>query len=373
MNKRYHGLDFARACLMLLVIPYHSSLIYKVGGGWRLAYEEQSYVFNQLAFFLHSFRNAAFYIIAGFFFVMLIEKYGTRKALSKRVLRIGLPLLSVGFTLNFLVNAFSQDREFALSIDYLIRGQWLGHLWFLGNLLIYYFLALSFSDRFAAKNTRPASIKEIALVALLLTPVSSVLATLFGYQIYSEQFLFITFGTLYKYFPYFVLGMYLWGQRSVIFDFMTTRNCAILFSFSVVCQVLINGTGFSDLGWQLVFLASSVNAACLAVSAVFILNSIGNRKSKLVTKLTNSSYSIYLLHYPLIVCVYVLVLADAGINLYASFLVLCTVVFLISYITHYAVFEKSPYLMLVFNGKSLARGEGKLLETAPKPITALAD
>lgn len=357
MKTRYHGLDFARGFLMLLVVPYHASLIYRTEGGWRLFYEEQSEVFSLFSHFLHTFRSATFYIIAGFFFVMLIENQGVRKSLTDRVFRIAIPLMVVGFSFNFVMNEFSTDRINTFSWDYIIKGQWLGHLWFIGNLIFYYFVSALFAKRFTTENSREDPMGIIAIISFLITPVASVISTLIGYKIYSEQFLFITFGTVYKYFPYFILGMYLWGQRDKVFSFMTTQKSLILLSISILLYVLLGTIWPKKLNWIYLFYASSISAAFLAFSSLFILNAIGSQKNELTKKLADSSFTIYLLHNPLIIIFFTFVLGPLKINLYMSFILLCSFVFLLLYIIDHHFIKKHWLLSLLFNGKSRIKNQ----------------
>jgi len=352
MKIKYYGLDFARGFLMVLVVPYHASLIYRPEGGWRLFYEQQSEIFTLFSHFLHAFRSATFYIIAGFFFVMLVENQGMRKSLTDRVFRIVIPLIVVGFSFNFVMNEYSTDRINAFSWDYIIKGQWLGHLWFIGNLIFYYFVSALFAKRFTTKNSRETPIGMIAIIALFITPVASVISTFIGYKIYSEQFLFITFGTVYKYFPYFILGMYLWGQRDRVFSFMTIQKSLILLSISILLYVLLQTFWPKKLDWIYLFYASNISAAFLAFSSLFILNAIGSQKNELTKKLADSSFTIYLLHNPLIIIFFTFVLGPLKMNLYLSFILLCSFVFLLLYIIDYHLIKKHWLLSLLFNGKS---------------------
>ncbi|MCJ8273008.1 MAG: acyltransferase family protein, partial [Psychrosphaera sp.] len=170
MNTRYYGLDFARAILMLLGIFYHSSLIYIHDGQWHVSHSQHSQFFNLLADFIHYFRMDAFYIIAGFFFVLVVEKYGAKKTLIERMVKLGVPLLVVGFSFNAYLSGMHQENAAMWSFEYIINGQWLHHLWFIGNLIVYYIVAIWFVDRFTTAKAKAHPMKKIAFFALFVTP-----------------------------------------------------------------------------------------------------------------------------------------------------------------------------------------------------------
>ena len=140
--KRMYGLDLARAVLMLVGVIYHGALLFKTGGGWRIESESTHQLFNVLADGIHLFRMHAFYILAGFFVAMVTEKSGNRTAAWSRIGRLAIPMLFVGFTANTLMNQFSAAWDFDTNIaTYIMKGQWLGPLWFIGNLIAYYALS----------------------------------------------------------------------------------------------------------------------------------------------------------------------------------------------------------------------------------------
>ena len=87
-----------------------------------------------------------FYILAGYFFAFSYEKHGLKKAVGSRLARLGVPLIFIGMTLNTLMNRMSERRDYADNFGtYLLQGDWLGHLWFIGNLLAYTALSCAFA------------------------------------------------------------------------------------------------------------------------------------------------------------------------------------------------------------------------------------
>ena len=93
-KKRYHDLDALRACAMLLGIVIHGLLSFVPiplpGAPQDINQNPESYgyVFN----FIHGFRMQLFFLVSGFFTVMLWRNHGLRKLLKHRAKRILLPL-----------------------------------------------------------------------------------------------------------------------------------------------------------------------------------------------------------------------------------------------------------------------------------------
>ncbi|KYL34309.1 hypothetical protein A2I98_12240 [Pseudoalteromonas agarivorans] len=72
--QRLHGIDFCRAVFMILGLFYHTALIYNDGYVWRVSSSDNSIFFNYISNFIHAFRMEAFYIISGFFYLLVYTK-----------------------------------------------------------------------------------------------------------------------------------------------------------------------------------------------------------------------------------------------------------------------------------------------------------
>ena len=95
---RDHALDALRAVMMLLGIVLHVSLPYnswKPGMGWAFKDTQNTAVILDWVWdFIHSFRMPLFYLIAGYFAAMLLQKRGLMGLFEHRVRRIALPFLA---------------------------------------------------------------------------------------------------------------------------------------------------------------------------------------------------------------------------------------------------------------------------------------
>jgi glucan biosynthesis protein C len=92
--ERLHALDAVRAGALLLGVAFHASLSFLPGPQiWVVRDAESSGVLD-FFFVAHIFRMTAFFLIAGFFGRMLIERRGTAGFVRNRLGRIALPLLA---------------------------------------------------------------------------------------------------------------------------------------------------------------------------------------------------------------------------------------------------------------------------------------
>lgn len=117
--ERIHYLDNVRAIAMLLGLVFHGGFTYAFPSQsiWLLADWEGSTVIDALIWFLHIFRMATFFLIAGYFAKFLVERRGTRGFLWNRFLRLVCPFvlfyvpLLVGYVVAIMV-AYAPANEY---------------------------------------------------------------------------------------------------------------------------------------------------------------------------------------------------------------------------------------------------------------------
>ena len=159
---RLHALDAVRAFALLAGVAFHSLIPWIAGlpdnnGGIP---EEPSSVAAATLFFIHIFRMPVFFLIAGYFGHLLLERRGARAFVMDRAKRIALPL-AVGcivlplatvlaFGLASLIRGTSISELMALWQTTAqqhqasgAQGFQLGHLWFLYYLIMFYIVALA--------------------------------------------------------------------------------------------------------------------------------------------------------------------------------------------------------------------------------------
>lgn len=103
-SHRRHDLDALRAFAMLLGIALHASLSFS-GIPWTVQDSQQNPLFGIFMASVHGFRMQLFFLLSGFFTMMLYRKRGLSGLLKQRVARILLPFVIGCFTIVPVVNA----------------------------------------------------------------------------------------------------------------------------------------------------------------------------------------------------------------------------------------------------------------------------
>jgi glucan biosynthesis protein C len=348
MLKRYHGVDFARAILMLLGIIYHTALIYSPGIIWAANSTEKSAFFHTLAFSTSSFRMHSFYILAGFFFMLQITKIGAIETFKDRLIRLGVPMIFVGFTINLVANFYADNYTFPTSrFDYLINGEWLRHLWFIGNLIVYcmlfcvtyYFFKKTFFNR------------RVTIVLLVIfTPILTALIKDQAWRItgYGSHF-FITPKDLLVYLPYFLLGTIAFQHRDIILSFISYKNAMKVLLIPMILYIARLNI-FSD-SERIYLILSEGISLYLSFAVIILLCKIGEDGGNFSKLISDSSYTIYLVHSPIIIFLYNVVFTESQLNIFMQYILICLITLSVSYLFHNKVILKSKVLLFLFNGK----------------------
>lgn len=345
---RYHGLDLARAVLMLLGVFYHASSLYAEGSVWQANSELTDPLFNYFGAFIRYFRMEMFFVIAGFFFVMVYERKGWLEAMKGRLIRVIVPLVVVGATLNTVMHAYDQ-KDVVFNLDYVLNGNWLGHLWFIGALVVYY---VFFSPLLTFFKTKENAIKQwqFCVFAFAVIPFLIAGSAFVGVKIRSTNFLFVDVLSLYLHGAYFFLGMVAWKYRDVVLPMMTLKSALYVFLFMVCALVLMVDPESNEmLSWSMQNVWNAFFGMCIGVICLCILIRIGQYPHPLITRMVAVSYSIYIFHQPILIIVFVLFFAGSVWDPFPSYVALCGVVFGISYFFHVVV-EKHPVALFLFNG-----------------------
>ena len=154
-DERLHALDAVRAFALLLGVVHHATLSFVPGvtpGVYSAVVDVSSSTALAIVSFTgHMFRMSLFFMLAGFFTRLVIQRRGLRAFCANRIQRILVPLV-LAWIAFFPLVAAAWSR--GLNIDPLvsIRTIWplsidsfpLSYLWFLYYLLVMYVLALCF-------------------------------------------------------------------------------------------------------------------------------------------------------------------------------------------------------------------------------------
>jgi glucan biosynthesis protein C len=153
---RLHALDAVRAFALLLGILLHGTSPFLAGmKGW-VTVEASTDVMAGVFYFIHMFRMPVFFLIAGYFGRLLLERRGTKAFIRDRAKRIlvplvaGLPVVFIVIVVMYLLAALAtgmdlkaiQAQQQTAQAEGQGDGFNLAHLWFLYYLAMFYAVAL---------------------------------------------------------------------------------------------------------------------------------------------------------------------------------------------------------------------------------------
>ena len=96
-SGRLHGLDALRGTALLLGVVLHASMSYFPVTIWIVPDTDNSPVASVIFFAIHLFRMPSFFLIAGLFAHMMLERRGTGGFIRDRAIRIAGPLAAFWF------------------------------------------------------------------------------------------------------------------------------------------------------------------------------------------------------------------------------------------------------------------------------------
>ena len=317
-TSREHFWDALRAFLMLLGIPYHVMLSYRPGQDFIVHSGEGVRGFSAMAEIIHLFRMPAFFVIAGYFAMLLLARREPRAWLKGRFVRLGLPFLTCIVTLVPAMNlacelsnlrwpeALASWRSNLLTSG----GYWVRHLWFIVVLLYFSSAAAWLAGRSAAVRSGhvPARIDGLAarnfvaalLLAGLVIAICEALAVEAFYAaglatMIPQQILRLDEAIIYA--PWFALGCVLVRSRSTM-----ERMCR----FSLpVAAIAIGATALwlqvhANVAPMTERFIGTFAALATTQTLVAGARTLLDKPMPAIRKLTDASFVIYLFHLPLI-------------------------------------------------------------------------
>jgi glucan biosynthesis protein C len=377
-------MDAARSILIMLGVALHAGNIYAEGGTW-LVNDTDSRFCALFTDFLHLFRMPAFFIISGFFCAYTLPRYTPARFLRVRMTRLVVPFLAAALTLNGAQIMVSQYVELEgvrplahpLTASFWLSSDWVHHLWFLLNLIVYFLLVVALVATPTAKRLfdrvtawleprlRPNLVTWCCLVVLPACAIEAIYV--FGWLVPALHRDFLWFGsplTLLYYAVFFATGMLLCRFR-VLFDLFMKPNIGLVPLLAVAAfTCLAVGPGHSLIAKAIFQFAQALSVILLCQSVLLLFKVLANRPSRTFGYLADASYSIYLFHHLLVVLAGIALLA-LPLAPVVKFLVVTAVTVAVSLAIHHFAVLRVPFMRFLFNGKYEA--------TRPAKTPALAN
>lgn len=370
-QDRLHHWDFSRALYLMLGIPFHAAVIYSLAHEWAVSSPDKSQVLTWFSDFLHTFRMPGFFLLAGFFSIMILDRKGPMTWLKSRLFRLGVPLVSATLLIvpfQIVVQSVAQSVRGTLpwaDLSTYTIGQltqfgepWISHLWFLWCLIAYcvglaMLHALVGGTRLRAAldglvgcvmRNRIASLVGFTALCATTAYVQSVVVAASPY--YGNAVINYN-----AYVLYFCLGVMLFYSPKMQ-DLLVKPGPKAL-CVGIVLAVL-SVVPYAD------FLGHTLKVIAGIAGALLIVGYISNLAVKhfntpnaKVRKLVDASFTIYLFHHPIIIVLATLFLM-VNFPPIIEFAIIVVAAGFSSYAIHQLI-SKRPILMMMV-GSNAASG-----------------
>jgi glucan biosynthesis protein C len=366
--SRYHALDALRAAMMFLGIYLHAVVAYSPNGGWPFKPPQLTTTLDFSMILIHVFRMPVFYVMAGFFAALLLQRYGSRRAVANRFWRIVVPFV-VGWIVIYPLVMFMSAlgrRGLDPAIDFILSGRFLDyahpmHLWFLEYLIVLYVLAaiIVLALPIVVPPGMRAGLLGIfrsvvqSVSAPLLLGVPSFLAMLLMPHPWLDDppgFVPVTHLVVAYGIP-FGFGWLLFASAELL-DVLRERGWLYMAAAFAACIAYIALLySFADRGMAFYAMRAMHAFAmwCLILGTTGLFLRYLSGHSALRRYLCDSSYFLYIAHLPVIM-LFQLILLDVPLPPLAKIvLVLAATVAILLPLYHYGV--RSTFIGVVLNGR----------------------
>jgi glucan biosynthesis protein C len=295
---------------MLLGLCYHAAYAYvpDVGRWYFVADPSSSPVFVAVVGVLHSFRMQLFFALSGFFAHLVFERRGARGFLVDRSRRLVIPFV-VAVPLTAVADVWVRRWSLAeglMSADFPLQAGWRAapvHLWFLEYLFLYCLAAWGLSraglEGRSASRGLAAALQFPEVLLLLGVPLG------LGLMRFGEVLPALSFvpdvHALAHYGVFFALGWLLWPAREAVDTLVRRGWWMALAGFALSLFIFTR-----PLQWQPVgqFLAGMV-PALVTLGCLGLAFRVPAATRPALRFLVESSYWVYLVHYPLVLALQV--------------------------------------------------------------------
>jgi peptidoglycan/LPS O-acetylase OafA/YrhL len=397
-SDRLHGLDAVRGYALMLGIVYHATMAYLPGPAiWPVADTHKSLALSGLFFVSHMFRMSTFFLIAGFFGHMVVEKRGVAAFVKDRAKRIALPLV-VGWPImlaailaaavygGVMMTGHVPPRPPPVAHPPLLALP-LTHLWFLYVLLWLYaatlglralVLRLDTNGRFRARaDAVVASVAEspLAPVALALPALA---AFLFGgpWRMWfgvttPDSSLIPNIHAAVQYFTAFGFGWLLHRQPGLINTWARRwpLNLSLAIGLTAACLAMVGVApylGLAQPGLKTVAygFAYAVAMWSWTFAAIGLALKFLSGESPARRYIADSSYWLYLVHLPLVMALQAMVVrldwpAEAKI------LIVLGIAFPLMFAS-YELMVRHSFIGAILNGRRAPRAKALRLTAQPE-------
>jgi glucans biosynthesis protein C len=389
--ERFHALDAVRGGALMLGVIFHATLPFLLGPQLWIVRDDASTELTVAFYVLHIVRMTLFFVLAGFFARMLLERRGLGGFIVNRLKRIAAPLamfwpivfsaivavlIWVGIRANGGVAPQGEPPPSPLTVE-----AWpLTHLWFLYVLIFFYAGALLLRglvvliDRNGALRARLLDpvVKFIAGPAAVMFLAAPVFAALYFSPNWMAWFgiptpdhgLIPNATALICYGVAFGFGWLVNRQTAILQDWAKHwfSNLSLGVFCTVACLWMLGTTPVitpAERGWETMLYASLYALAVwgwalgLIGAAVRFLT----RENEAVRYVADASYWIYIIHIPVLLALQAAV-QPLDLPWFAKYPMTLGLTFAIAFVS-YDLFVRYSWLGAILNGRKIRPGKAK--------------
>lgn len=344
-RSRIYFLDNLKIFLIILVVLHHAAQPYGPGGAWFIPAEPSGFIdYIVLGIFLavnSSFFMGLFFMISAYFVPSSLERKGLGRFMKDRLVKFGIPILVfmivVFPTMSSLLNK-QPDITF-------------GHLWFLALLLIFSAVyAVWWIKNPSSKIIRPfPSTVTISAFAGIMAVITFVVAIWSPINHWVPLGLFEPFHFA-QYVMLFAVGIvaYREGWIDAIPEAAAKLWAGIAVLMVPLLLVISSATNFTGLsgGFTIASLLWCTWVAFMCVSMCIALLAFFkkrfNSQSPFAKALADNTYTVYLIHIPIVVFFQYL-LIGTEIDPLIKFVIVGTTSVIVVFATSHYVVRRLPY------------------------------
>ena len=361
--ERFHNFDFLRAFAMLMGLVIHAPLLFwapdfaKVYGIHNIEPAEEW--INIIGRFISSWRMPLFFLISGFFSILIIQSKGISQFLKDRFIRVGLTCL-----------VFSSLYDISDgSFDYTTL-----HLWFLYELMIFILIFCFFYRFKVIKDLLNFKLPPKILFIIFIWLIATVPLALFLNNWWhpsalkaSTSYFDLKTGNMLYYFSYFLAGVILYSNQNIFIKLKKAKTIFLLTILSLFVFILRIFSDYLTIGQadslrkisQMEFdpLLVFFNACLIGMNSIFFcLFFIGlaskfiRSNSSIISWFVELSYPIYIIHI-IPITMMSAVFYNAELSQYSIFPLTVISGFIVCVILYYVFIKFTPLNWLI-NGYS---------------------
>lgn len=364
-KSRYLYIDNLRLTMIILVVMVHLAVTYSGIGSWYLTDTVELDIVSFVFFGLfQSFTQAYFmgflFLLSGYFVASSYDKKGCKQFLKDRFIRLGIPTIFymliihpfnayvlLGNSWDVRPSFFEYYSKFLLSLKFLGAS---GPLWFAFALLIFNCIYALFrcltKHSVIEKEKELPNLKTTILIILLITICAFLIRIVqpIDSSILNMQLCFFS-----QYIILFIVGIK--AGRYDWFSKLTYKNGRKWFFAACVpgilywvAMLLLGGvltSGFDifkgGIQWQSAAYAlwESFTSVAMSIGLISIFKEKYNKQSKLIKGMSDSSFTVYMFHAPIIITVS-LFLLNIKLAPIPKFIIACLIGVPISFLlSHY--------------------------------------